>query len=150
MNIKFMELALKYAATAYCAGEVPVGAVIVSNGEVIAFGRNRREKKQNALSHAEMEAIDKACKKIGYWRLNECDLYVTLEPCPMCAGAIINSRINNLYIGAHDPKGGAVGSVLNLFDYPFNHKPNVYFGILEDKCSNILKDFFKELRKSGK
>ena len=147
MNNHFMEQALKYAKISYREGEVPVGAVIVREGEIIAFGRNRREKKQNALLHAEIEAIGKACKKIGYWRLCDCDIYVTLEPCPMCAGAMINSRIKNIYIGAPDPKGGAAGSVLNLFDYPFNHKPVIWSGILEDKCSGILKDFFKELRK---
>jgi len=146
MNNHFMQFALKHAKASSREGEVPVGAVIVRRGEVISFGRNRREKKQNALLHAEIEAIDKACKKIGYWRLDECDLYVTLEPCPMCAGAIINSRIKNLYIGATDPKNGAVGSVINLFDYPFTHKPDVYYGIMEEECGKILKNFFKGLR----
>jgi len=145
-NEYFMKKALLQATKSASEGEVPVGAVIVLDGKIIARGRNKREKTKNALSHAEIEAIDKACKKLKGWRLFECDMYVTLEPCPMCVGAIINSRIKNLYIGAMDKKGGAVGSVINLFELPFNHKPKVEFGILEQQCSNILSDFFKELR----
>lgn len=139
--------ALKQASKAYLLGEVPVGAVIVHNDKIIARGYNLREKKQSISSHAELIAIEKAAKKIGSWRLEECDIYVTLEPCPMCSGAIIQSRINNLYFGAYDFRTGAAGSVLNLFDIPFNHKVNVVGGILEEECSKIIKDFFKDLRK---
>lgn len=138
--------ALKEAEIAAAAGEVPVGAVIVKNGEIIARGRNMREEKQNALSHAEIEAINNACKNLGSWRLDECELYVTLEPCPMCAGAIINSRIKTLIFGAYDSAAGSVDSVINLCDYPYNHKPEIYGGIMEEKCTEILKDFFKKLR----
>ncbi len=147
---KFMKAALKEARKAYAEGEVPVGCVIVHNGKIIARGRNKRETKKTALGHAEIYAIDKACKKLGGWRLHQCDMYVTLEPCPMCTGAIINSRIRNLYIGALDYKSGACISVVNLFEYPFNHKPQVESGIMEDECTNILKDFFKSLRERKK
>lgn len=139
--------ALKQASKAYLLGEVPVGAIIVHNDKIIARAYNLREKKQSISSHAELIAIEKASKKIGSWRLEECDIYVTLEPCPMCSGAIIQSRIKNLYFGAYDFKTGAAGSVLNLFDIPFNHKVNVVGGILEEECSKIIKLFFKELRK---
>lgn len=142
----FMKKALFQAKKSAQKGEVPVGAVIVLDGKIIARGRNKREITKNALSHAEIEAINKACKKLKGWRLFECDMYVTLEPCPMCVGAIINSRIKNLYIGAMDKKGGAVCSVINLFEYPFNHKPKVEIGILKEECGNILSEFFKELR----
>ena len=146
MDRKFMQEALLLAKEAAECGEVPVGAVIVKNGEIIAKGRNMREQKQNALSHAEIEAINNACKTLGSWRLDDCELYVTLEPCPMCAGAIINSRISTLIFGAYDAKMGSIDSIVNLCDYPYNHKVEVYGGICEDECLKILKDFFKKLR----
>lgn len=143
----YMEQALIEAEKASRLGEVPVGAVIVSNGSVIARGHNLRESKNNALAHAEMIAIDEACKKLGSWRLDNCELYVTLEPCPMCAGAIVNSRVKAVYFGAYDLKGGACGSVVDLFKKgTFNHSPVVYAGIMEDACEEILKEFFKRLR----
>ena len=135
--------ALKQAKIAAENGEVPVGAVIVKNGEIIASGRNEREAKQNALSHAEIEAINNACKKLNSWRLDGCEMYVTLEPCPMCAGAIINSRIKTLIFGAYDSKMGSIDSVINLCDYPYNHKVEVYGGIMEDDCLSLLKTFFE-------
>ncbi len=140
-----MKRALSCAKKAAKIGEVPVGAVVVRNGEVVSTGYNRRETDKNALRHAEITAIDRACKKLGGWRLWECDLYVTLEPCPMCAGAIINSRIRNVYVGAPDPKNGAMGSVVSLQDN-FTHKPNVVNGIMKDECAAVLSDFFKDLR----
>lgn len=147
MNKKFMEEAILLAKKAYDEGEVPVGAVIVKDGKIIARGKNEREKKQNALSHAEIEAINEACKTLNSWRLDDCEMYVTLEPCPMCAGAIINARIKTLVFGAFDSSMGSIDSVVNLCDYPYNHKVEVYGGILEDKCLALLKDFFKSLRK---
>lgn len=147
MNKKFMQEALKLACEAANAGEVPVGAVIVKDGEIVAKGRNMREEKQNALSHAEIEAINEACKKLGSWRLDDCEMYVTLEPCPMCTGAIINARIKTLVFGAYDAKMGSVDSVINLCDYPYNHKVEIYGGICEDECKAVLKDFFEDLRK---
>lgn len=143
----FMALAIEQAKLAADEFEVPVGAVIVRNGEVISFGRNRREKGRNALAHAEIEAIDLACKKLGGWRLWECEMYVTLEPCPMCAGAIINSRIRRLVYGASDKKAGSCGTVVNLFELPYNHKPEVVEGFMAEECSALLSDFFAELRK---
>lgn len=140
--------ALRLARTAGEKGEVPVGAVIVKDGEIISVGVNMREEKQNALSHAEIEAINNACKTLGSWRLDGCEMYVTLEPCPMCAGAIINSRIKTLVFGAFDSKVGSADSVINLFDYPYNHKVEVYGGICEDECLTLLKDFFKNLREN--
>ena len=142
-----MKEALKEAKKAYLKEEVPVGAVVVYNGKIIARGHNLREIKESVLGHAELVAISKASKKIGSWKLEDCDIYVTLEPCPMCSGAIIQSRIKNLYFGAYDPKGGAAGSVLDLYDHKFNHKVNVVGGIMEEECSTIIKEFFKELRK---
>lgn len=142
----FMKKALTLAEEAEKEGEVPVGAVVVCDGEIVGTGRNRRETEKNALCHAEIEAIDNACKNLGGWRLFKCDLYVTLEPCPMCAGAIINSRIKNVYFGANDYKNGACGSIVNLFNLDFNHKPNFEKGILENECSEILTRFFKNLR----
>lgn len=139
--------ALKEAQKAYAILEVPVGCVIVKDGKIIARGHNVRERDQSITGHAELVAIKKASKKLGTWRLEDCDIYVTLEPCPMCAGAIIQSRIRSLYFGAYDLKTGACGSVVNLFENAFNHKVNVYGGVLEDKCSIIIKEFFKELRK---
>lgn len=146
MDRKFMEEALILANEAKSAGEVPVGAVIVKDGKIIAKGRNMREEKKNALSHAEIEAINSACKALGDWRLDGCEMYVTLEPCPMCAGAIINARIKTLIFGAYDSKMGSIDSVTNLCDMPFGHKTEIYGGIMEDKCKEILKDFFSSLR----
>lgn len=146
MDKKFMYEALNEAKIALEKGEVPVGAVIVKDGKIIAKGRNMREEKQNALSHAEIEAINEACKNLNSWRLDGCEMYVTLEPCPMCAGAIINSRIKTLIFGAFDSKMGSIDSVVNLCDYPYNHKVEVYGGICEDECVKIMKDFFKNLR----
>lgn len=143
---KFMEEALRLAKKAAEMGEVPVGAVIVRNGEIISTGLNRREEGKNALYHAEIEAIDKACKKLGGWRLPGCELYVTLEPCPMCAGAIINSRIEKIYFGAYDKKAGSVRSIVRLFDLPYNHRPGIKGGIMEAECSAVLSDFFRSLR----
>ena len=144
---RFMKAALKEAKKAALEGEVPIGCVIVKDDKIIARGRNAREKKKNALLHAETVAIDKACKKLNGWRLWQCDLYVTLEPCPMCTGAIINSRIKTVYIGAMDPKSGAMGSVIDLTDFPFNHKPEIHTGILAEESQALLKEFFQNLRK---
>lgn len=146
-NERFMKEALKEAEKAALLGEVPIGCVIVKDGKIISRGRNARETKKNALLHAEIVAIDKACKKLGGWRLWQCEMYVTLEPCPMCCGAIINARIPKVYIGAKDPKGGAMGSILDLTEFPFNHKVETQFGILEEECRMKLKTFFKNLRK---
>ena len=144
---KFMLEAIKQAKKAVAIGEMPVGAVIVRDGKIISRGYNRRETKKNALLHAEITAIDRACKKLGGWRLPECSLYVTLEPCPMCAGAILNARIENLYFGAYDEKSGCAGSAVNLLDMGLlNHSVNVEGGILSDRCSGILKEFFRALR----
>lgn len=143
----FMRAALEEAEKAKNEKEVPVGAVVVYEGKIISAGRNRREMLKNSVFHAEIEAIHRACKKLGRWRLNECSLYVTLEPCPMCTGAIINSRISNLIYGTSDPKAGSCESVINLFNLPYNHKPQVTAGVLKEECSEILSSFFKELRK---
>lgn len=142
----FMRLALEQARLSADEGEVPVGAVVVRNDEVVSYGRNRREKGKNALCHAEIEAIDKACKALGGWRLWECEMYVTLEPCPMCAGAIINSRLKKVTYGANDYKNGAVESVMEMFSLPFTHKPETESGVLGEECSNLLSEFFKNLR----
>lgn len=143
----FMNLAIEQAKISASELEVPVGAVIIRNGEVISVGRNRREIGKNALAHAEIEAIDLACKKLGGWRLWECEMFVTLEPCPMCTGAIINSRIRRLVFGASDYKAGSCGSVVNLFDLPYNHKPEVVSGFMQEECSALLTEFFADLRK---
>ena len=143
---KYMKAALRLARKAAEEGEVPVGAVVVCDGQIVGRGRNRREVKKNALHHAEIEAIGKACKKLGGWRLHKCDLYVTLEPCPMCAGAIINARIKTVYYGAPDPKAGSCGTLVNLFALPYNHKPAVVAGVLEDECADVLRAFFRALR----
>ena len=144
---KFMRLALKEAQKAFDKEEIPVGAVIVKDGKVIAKAHNLKETKNSATSHAEILAIEKACKKLGSWRLLECDMYVTLEPCSMCAGALINSRIKKIYIGTDDPKTGACGSKLNLLeDFTFNHNVQIQKYILKEDCTKILKDFFKILR----
>lgn len=143
---KFMKAALKLARKAAEEGEVPVGCVVVCDGVIVGRGRNRRETKKTALGHAELEAIGKACRKLGGWRLHRCDLYVTLEPCPMCTGAIINARIRTVYYGAPDPKAGSCGSLTNLFELPYNHKPEVVSGLLEQECAQALRDFFRDLR----
>lgn len=143
----YMQLALEQAQLAADIGEVPVGAVVVLDSEVVAKAYNKRETDKSAVAHAELLAIAEACKKLGGWRLHKCDLYVTLEPCPMCSGAIINSRIKNLYFGAYDKKAGCAGSVINLFEQPFNHKPNIVGGIMEEQSASLLKSFFAKLRK---
>ncbi len=143
---KFMRRALELAESAAAAGESPVGCVIVKDGVIVAEGENRRERGRNALAHAEVIAIDAACRALGSWRLEGCEMYVTLEPCPMCAGAIINARIPVLVYGARDEKGGAAGGVLDLFWERFNHRPHVYAGMLEAECSAVLRDFFASLR----
>ena len=147
----YMKQALKEAEKAYKKLEVPVGAIIVKDGKIIARAHNQKENKTDTTKHAEILAIQKASKKLKSWRLIDCEMYVTLEPCSMCAGAMINSRIKKVYIGAKDEKTGAVGSVLNLFnDYTFNHKVEAENGIMETECQEILKQFFKELRKIKK
>ncbi|MEF9853243.1 MAG: tRNA adenosine(34) deaminase TadA [Hydrogenoanaerobacterium sp.] len=143
---EYMRAALALAAQAAELGEVPVGAVVVKDGVVVGRGFNRREGGKNALAHAELIAIDDACRTLGGWRLFGCTLYVTLEPCPMCAGAVINSRIAAVYFGAYDKKAGSCGSVVNLFSLPYNHFPSLCGGILESECGNILTAFFKTLR----
>ncbi len=142
----FMEAALELAREAMAQGEVPVGCVIVCNGQIVGRGRNRRETEKTALGHAEIEAIADACKNLGGWRLWQCTLYVTLEPCPMCAGAIINARIPRVVYGAADEKNGACGSVCNLFSMDFNHKPTVESGVEEAQCAQLLTAFFQQLR----
>lgn len=143
----FMRYAIAEAHKAEALGEVPVGAVIVKNGKIISSGYNKREIRNNALYHAEIEAINSACEKLKSWRLIDCNLYVTLEPCPMCAGAIINARLNRVVFGAKDVKAGSCGSVINLFELDYNHKPKIICGILENECSVLLSNFFKNLRK---
>ena len=142
----YMREALSLAKEAFSMGEVPVGAVAVWDGKIVGRGMNRRETDKNALRHAEIAAIDEACKNLGGWRLWKCDLYVTLEPCPMCAGAIINSRIRRVIFGASDAKAGSCGSVTDMFSLPYNHKPEVVSGILEGECSALLTEFFAGLR----
>lgn len=149
MDKKFMLAALKQAQKAAEIGETPIGAVIVRDGKIIARGHNRRETKKNALMHAEIIAIDKACRKLGGWRLPNCDIYVTLEPCPMCMGAIIQARIDNLYFGAYDAKSGCAGSVCDLSRL-LPHKLYAEGGIEREACESIIKDFFKKLRKKDK
>ena len=145
-DLKFMDEALVLAAEAAAEGEVPVGCVIVRNGQVVGRGRNRRETQKTALGHGEIEAIADACKNLGGWRLWDCTLYVTLEPCPMCAGAIINARIPRVVYGASDGKSGACGSVCVLFSMAFNHHPQVEKGIREAECAALLQEFFQNLR----
>ena len=143
---RFMAQALDLAREAAAAGEVPVGCVVVKDGQVIGRGRNRREERGSALSHAEVEAIAMANRALGDWRLEGCQLYVTLEPCPMCAGAILNARLDRVCYGARDEKAGACGSVLNLFMEDFNHHPRVYGGVLREECAGLLREFFQGLR----
>ena len=144
---KFMREAILLAKKAADDDEAPIGAVIVRDGEIVGRGRNRREKDKNALGHAEIEAINDACKTLGGWRLIGCTMYVTLEPCPMCTGAIINSRIERVVFGAYDKKAGSCGSLINLFDLPYNHKPILSGGFMEEECGSLLSEFFKKLRK---
>ena len=145
----YMKEALKEADKAYKELEIPVGCVIVKDGKIIARAHNQKEKKKDTTKHAEIIAIQKASKKLKAWRLEDCEIYVTLEPCSMCAGALIQSRIKKVYIGTMDEKTGSCGSVLNLLeDYKFNHHVECETGVLEDKCKKILKDFFAELRKN--
>lgn len=143
---EYMRLALSLAKEAAEAGEVPVGCVIVRGGEIIAQGRNRRETDRHALAHAEIEAIDGACRALGGWRLTGCTLYVTLEPCPMCAGAIVNARVPRVVYGTKDARAGAMGSVLNMSGYPLNHKADVTAGVCADACAEILREFFRARR----
>ena len=150
MQIQFMQKALELAKISAAEGEVPVGAIIVKGDEIVGTGRNRREYGKNALYHAEIEAIDNACKTLGGWRLWECDMYVTLEPCPMCAGAIINSRIKTVYYGASDLKAGCFGSVVDFNSLPYNHKPEIVSGVMQDEARKMLSDFFKGLREKKK
>ena len=145
-----MQKALELAKISAAEGEVPVGAIIVKGDEIVGTGRNRREYGKNALYHAEIEAIDNACKTLGGWRLWECDMYVTLEPCPMCAGAIINSRIKTVYYGASDLKAGSFGSVVDFNSIPYNHKPEIVSGVMQDEARKMLSDFFKGLREKKK
>ena len=142
----FMQEALRLAAEAAAGGEVPVGCVIVKDGVIVGAGRNRREEKKSTASHAEMEAIAQANAALGTWRLDDCDLYVTLEPCPMCAGAIVNARIRHVFYGARDREMGACGGVLNLFMESFPHTPQLTGGILAEDCRQILSDFFQSIR----
>lgn len=143
---EIMLRAIELAGYASDLGEVPVGAVVVKDGEIVGEGFNRRETGKNALAHAEIEAIDNACKKLGGWRLHQCEIFVTLEPCPMCTGAIINSRIKKVTFGAYDAKSGSMGSVINLCRLPYNHKPEISGGFMQQECSALLSRFFAELR----
>lgn len=149
-DLFFMKKALAQAKLAFKEDEAPIGALIVKDGAVIARARNAREKKANALCHAEITAIDRACKKLGSWRLNGCELYVTLEPCAMCAGAIINARIKRVVFGAYDAKAGSFGSVVDLNSLPYNHHPEVLGGVMREECSELLSSFFKGLRDKSK
>ena len=145
---EYMQQALLLAQEAAAEGEVPVGCVIVCGDRIVGRGRNRREKAKNALSHAELEAIDDACRNLGGWRLWQCTMYVTLEPCPMCAGAVINARIPRVVYGAADQKAGSCGSLTNLFALPYNHRPRVEGGCMEEEAKALLQDFFKRLREN--
>ena len=147
IDLDMMALAIEQAKKAGELGEVPIGAVIARKGEVISTGYNLRETDRNALAHAEILAIDAACKKLGGWRLSGCTLYVTLEPCPMCAGAIINSRIDKVVFGAFDPKAGSLGSLIDLSKVNYNHSPRLSGGVMAEECSELLSEFFKSLRK---
>ena len=145
---EYMQQALLLAQEAAAEGEVPVGCVIVCGDRIVGRGRNRRERAKNALSHAELEAIDDACRNLGGWRLWQCTMYVTLEPCPMCAGAVINARIPRVVYGAADQKAGSCGSLTNLFALPYNHRPRVEGGCMEEEAKALLQDFFKRLREN--
>ncbi len=143
----YMSIAIDEAKKAFAIGEVPVGAVIVCEGEIVSTAFNTRETGKNALHHAEIKAINSACEQLHGWRLHKCDLYVTLEPCPMCAGAIVNARIKKVIYGAYDKKAGAFGSVFDINEMKLNHKPEVLAGVMEEECSALLSDFFSNLRK---
>ena len=144
---EYMRRALELAAQAGVEGDVPVGCVIVRDGQIIGEGRNRREEHGDATAHAELEAIRQACQNTGSWRLHDCTMYVTLEPCPMCAGGIVNARVEEVRYGAREEKMGCCGSVLNLFEERFNHKPRIYQGPLVEECQQVMQDFFQNLRK---
>ena len=143
---EIMLRAIELAEKAAELDEVPVGAVVVKDGEIVGEGFNRRETGKNALAHAELEAINNACRRLGGWRLHQCEIYVTLEPCPMCTGAIINSRIKRVVFGASDYKAGSMGSIINLCDLPYNHKPEIQGGFMQEECSALLTEFFAKLR----
>ncbi|MBE6879699.1 MAG: nucleoside deaminase [Ruminococcaceae bacterium] len=144
---EYMKICIELAKEAAANGECPVGAIVVdSSGDILSKGYNKRESNSSPTAHAEIIAIEEAAKKLNSWRLSDCTLYVTLEPCPMCAGAIINSRLKRVVYGAFDENGGACASVMNMFEYPFNHKPLVRSRILMDECSALLTEFFKGLR----
>ncbi|MDE6848231.1 MAG: nucleoside deaminase [Ruminococcus sp.] len=149
---EYMKRAVELAEMAANEGEVPVGAVVVkkTTGEIVGEGRNMREGRKNALAHADIMAIDMACRTLGGWRLPECAMYVTLEPCPMCCGAIINARINDVIFGAYDLKSGSVVSVQKMFEMPYNYRPTVSGGIMEKECADILSLFFRKLREKKK
>lgn len=148
---KFMKEAIKQAKKAYAIGEVPIGCVIVHDGKIIGRGYNRRTIDKNTLAHAEIQAIRKACKKMNDWRLEECTMYVTLEPCQMCSGAIVQSRMTRVVVGCMNPKAGCAGSILNLLQMEeFNHQVELEIGVLEEECSQMMKSFFKELRDAKK
>jgi len=144
---KFMSAALELAREAAAAGEIPVGCVIVKDGEIIGRGRNRREEERSALAHAEVEAIAEACKALDDWRLENCALFVTLEPCPMCTGAIINARVGEVVYGAKEENTGSCGSVINLFEENYGHKPRVYGSVLKEECAAVMREFFEKIRK---
>lgn len=146
---KYMRMALALARRARDEGEVPVGCVVVCDGAVVGRGWNRREQTQNALEHAEMMALGEACRTLGRWRLGDCHLFVTLEPCPMCAGAILNARVGEVCYGASDPDYGACGGVINLFEEAFRHRPRLYGGVLRQECAALLSSFFVDLRASS-
>ncbi len=148
MDNKFMQRALELAQMSADEGEVPVGCVIVRGSEIVGEGRNRRETKRNALCHAEIEAINNACSALGGWRLWECEMFVTLEPCPMCAGAVINSRIKKVTFGAYDKKAGSFGSIADFNSIAYNHHCEIKGGVLEEECKEMLSSFFKALRES--
>lgn len=148
-DLTFMKMAIAIARESAVRGEVPVGAIVVKDGEIVGSSSNMRETNLDATAHAEIEAIREACRKLGRWRLSDCDLYVTLEPCPMCAGAILNAKIGRVIFGAKDPRGGAFGSLVELRAYPFYHKPKVDYGIFADECRDLLSEFFKDKRKKG-
>lgn len=148
---EYMKIALQEAAKAYEEREIPIGAVLVSGDNIIAKAHNYREQGLDATAHAELMVIQDACKKLGRWRLSDCTLYVTIEPCPMCAGAIVNSRIKRVVYGSDDPKGGAVESLFNVLSHPkLNHQPEVVSGVCQEECSQIMKDFFKMRREEKK
>lgn len=150
-KLKYMRAAMREAKKAMAINEVPVGAVIVKDGKIIARAHNVKEQKKNSIYHAEIVALQKACKVIGDWRLNDCDIFVTLEPCPMCAGALINARIGNIFFGAYDDRAGCCGTLYDLpGDTRFNHRPNVEGGIMQEECAEILKEYFRQKRQEIK